>query len=229
MVKLSIIIPAHNEEKYLPATVESIFRQSWKDYEVIIVVNGCTDKTEEIAKSLKKENITVLSLPKANVSRARNHGAAKAAGSILLFLDADTQLTEQALQRIQEQFTVEYAVATTKVKPDSLEAKYKLAMLFKSLYLSSALYKGCSGALICRREQFDAVNGYDSDIAVKEQRRLTKKLLPYGKYTCINAYVITSMRRLEQWGLFRTTVFWGKQWLKDTFSSLEGSEYEKIR
>ena len=74
----SIIIPAHNEEKYLQKTIDSIIKQEMHDYEIIIVTNGCTDKTEEIAKKNIGNNIRILSLPKANVCVARNAGALNA-------------------------------------------------------------------------------------------------------------------------------------------------------
>jgi len=229
MPLISIIIPAHNEEKYLSHTLQSIQQQTLQDYEVIVVANGCTDKTEEIVKKNNDKRIKLFSLKQANVSRARNHGASKAEGNILFFLDADTTLEATALQIIQEKFSEQYAIATTRVKPDSDEMKYKVAMVFKNFYLKTGLYQGCSGALICRRNDFDNVNGYDSTITVKEHRKLWKKLKPLGKYTCLDTSVTTSMRRLQQWGLWKATTFWAQQWLKDKTGDLKESSYEKIR
>jgi hypothetical protein len=104
-----------------------------------------------------------------------------------------------------------------------------MAMSFKNLYNSSKLYKGCSGALICRREDFDRVNGYDPSIKVKEHRLLTLKLLKLGKYKVMDTHVTTSMRRLKNWGLTKSTYFWIKQFVKDKYGGLQSSEYEKVR
>lgn len=226
--KVSVIIPAHNEENYIRQTLHSIKNQNFQDFEVIVVANGCNDKTEEIVKRRVNEKVKLLSLPKPNVSRARNHGASKATGEILVFLDADTTLDLDSLQSINRDFLSELAVATTRVKPDKADFRFKAAMVFKNFY-NKGLYKGCSGALVCRREDFDKVNGYDHNIVVKEHRDLTKRLEEIGKYKCLNTNVTTSMRRLKQWGLSRSTFFWVKQFFVDKFGDLKKSDYERIR
>lgn len=229
MPTFSIIIPAHNEEKYLQKTLESIQQQTSRDYEVIIVTNGCTDKTEEIAKKNINTNIRHLSLPKPNVSVARNAGALNAQGETLLFLDADTQLVPDTLEKIKKQFTEEYAVATTLAKPDSEKLHHRLAASFKNLYHYLGIYQGCSGALICRKKDFQAVQGYNPEIIVREQRKLALKLKELGQFACITTKVTTSMRRYQQWGLLKVSLFWIKTWMQDKSGTLKESSYEIIR
>ncbi|MBI4151694.1 glycosyltransferase [Candidatus Woesearchaeota archaeon] len=226
---ISVIIPAHNEEKYIRPTLHSLKNQTYQDFETIIVANGCTDKTEEITRKRENERVKLIILPVANVSRARNYGASKAEGELLLFLDADTQLAPDALQKMNEQFTEGYAIATTTVKPDEETFPFSLIMTLKSLYLKNGLYKSCSGALLCRRADFDAVNGYDSGLNVMEHRKLIMKLIEKGRYRCIDTSVTTSMRRLKDWGLGKAALFWLTQRVKDKAGHLQESEYEKIR
>lgn len=227
--KFSIIVPAYNEEKYIRKTLHGIKNQTFQDYEVILVTNGCTDKTEELAKKRADEKLRVLSLPKPNVSVARNAGALNAQGNILLFLDADTLLAPDSLQKINEQFTEEYSVATTKALPDTPELKYALALKLKNFYNTTKIYQGCSGALICRKEEFQKAEGYNPEIALREHRKLILKLKEFGEFKCIDTSVTTSMRRFKQWGLSKALLFWAKQWGKDHFGNLNNSEYEKIR
>ena len=229
MPAFSIIIPAHNEEKYLQNTLESIQKQTLQDYEIIIVTNGCTDKTEEIAKKNTNNKIRHLSLPKPNVSVSRNAGALNAQGETLLFLDADTQLAPDALEKIKKQFTEEYAVATTMAKPDSEKLGHRLALTFKNWYHYLGIYQGCSGALICRKKDFQAVQGYNPEIIVREHRKLALKLRELGEFTCVTTEVITSMRRYQQWGLLKVSLFWIKKWLQDKSGTLKESSYEIIR
>ena len=229
MPAFSIIIPAHNEEKYLQKTIDSIKGQTLQDHEIIMVTNGCTDKTEEIAKKNTDAKIRHLSLPKPNVSVARNAGALNAQGETLLFLDADTQLAADALEKIKEKFTEEYTIATTLAKPDSQKISHHLAVSFKNLYHYLNLYQGCSGALICRKKDFNAVGGYNPEIVVREHRKLALRLKEQGKFTCINTTVTTSMRRYQQWGLFKVTWFWTKKWVQDKSGTLKESKYEIIR
>lgn len=225
----SIIIPAHNEEKYLQNTIDSIKSQTLQDYEIILVTNGCTDKTEEVTKRNSNAKTRHFSLPKPNVSVARNAGALNAQGETLLFLDADTQLAADALEKIKQQFTEEYAVATTLAKPDSQKVAHRLAISFKNLYHYLHLYQGCSGALICRKKDFHAVGGYNPEIIVREHRKLALNLKKLGKFTCINTTVTTSMRRYQQWGLLKVSLFWMKKWLQDKSGTLKESSYEIIR
>jgi len=225
---ISIIIPAHNEENYIRKTLHSIKNQVYQNYEIIVVSNGCTDNTENIVKKRENEKVKHFSLSNANVSLARNYGAREARGNILLFLDADTTLENDTLQKIRQQFTSSHTVATTKVLPDANSLKYNLAMKFKNFYNLTKIYQGCSGALICRKDDFAKVNGYP-ELSVKEHRKLIIKLKKLGQYKCVNTYVTTSMRRFQQWGLTKATFFWLKQFTKDWFSDVKKSDYEKVR
>lgn len=227
--KISVVIPAHNEEKYIKRTLFSLLNQTFQDFEIIVVANGCTDKTEEVVRKRENKRLKLYSLTKANVSMARNFGAKMAKGELLVFLDADTLLNNDALRKVNHTFNdEEVSVATTKVLPDSEDLKFKLAMMFKNAYNSRGIYKGCSGVLCCRTDHFEDVKGYD-DLKVKEHRKLTLKLLELGKYRCVDIYAITSMRRLKDWGLLGSTLFWAKQFIKDKLGSLKGSEYEMVR
>jgi len=226
---ISIIIPAYNEEKYLPQTLHSLKSQTFQNFETIIVTNGCIDKTEELVKKKVNERFRHLSLPKANVSVARNAGALNANGKILIFLDADTQLEPDALQKIRNEFTEKYSVASTKSRPDTTELKYKIVFGFKNFYLRSLFYHGCSGVLICRKEYFQKVGGYNPEIIVREHRKLILKLESLGKFKCINTMVTTSTRRFQQWGLAKTSFFWINQWIKDKIRDIKNTEYEKVR
>ena len=91
---LSIIVPAHNEEKYIAKCLENIP----KEFETIVVCNGCTDKTEEIAK---KYTDKVFTLKKMGVARARNFGSKQASNNRLIFIDADIQVNEKILRKIK--------------------------------------------------------------------------------------------------------------------------------
>lgn len=228
-LKISVIIPAHNEEKYIKRTLFSLLNQTFQDFEIIVVANGCTDKTEELVRKRGNKRLKLFSLTKANVSLARNFGAKMAKGELLVFLDADTLLNNDALQKINTTFRdEEIGVATSKVLPDSDEWKFRLAMMVKNGYNSTGIYKGCSGVLCCRADDFEDVKGYD-ELKVREHRKLILKLSAIGKYKCVDTYAITSMRRLKDWGLSGSTLFWAKQLVKDKWGDLKGSDYETVR
>src|SRR5262245_5381206 len=98
---ISVIIPAHNEERYLGKTLEALNRQNYGWFEVIVVANGCTDRTAEVARG-NCQRLIVLS--QKGLGMARNLGARMARGDLLVFLDADTALEPLALRVIASQF-----------------------------------------------------------------------------------------------------------------------------
>ncbi len=122
---LSIIIPAHNEEKYIGACLQSIKNQKFLDYEIIVVCDSCTDKTNQIAQKYTKK---VYEIKKKNVSCARNIGARKATGNILVFLDADSVIVPNLLVEINAAIKNGYIGGVTKTK--SLEDVWKANVMW---------------------------------------------------------------------------------------------------
>ncbi|MBI2151187.1 glycosyltransferase [Candidatus Woesearchaeota archaeon] len=247
----SIIIPAYNEENYIRKTLHSLKNQTYQDYEAIVVANGCTDATEELVRKRADEKLRLLSLPKANVCVARNAGALNAQGQVLLFLDADTSLSNDSLQKIKEEFLPEHSIASTKGQPELEKnnsinnnsnnnsdnnnnkepaAKFRLLLSLKNFLLSTGLHKSFSGAVICRKEQFQSCGGYDPELIIREHHQLRKKLQKYGSYHCVNTKTTTSMRRFEKWSLSQAAYFWLKQEMKARLGKdLSKTQYEAVR
>lgn len=99
MVEISVIVPAYNAEKYLENTVRSILKQTFSDFEVILVNDGSVDKTPDIMNALAKEDkrITVINQENKKLPEARNVGMRAAKGKYLYFADADDILHPQLL------------------------------------------------------------------------------------------------------------------------------------
>jgi len=235
---ISIIIPANNEERYINKTLINLIKQDYAFFEIIVVLNGCSDETESVIKKLinnykgdKNLNqlIKIHSCNVANVSLARNIGAEKAKGDLLLFLDADTILKDDCLKIINSKFKTNHSFATLKVKPDQKNLSFKFLMALKNLMHSSGFYHGSSGVQICRRKDFENIYGFNESIVVKENKDLIRRLGKYGDYICINNFCITSMRRFEKWGLLKAAFFWIKQWVLEFSGKLQKTNYEKIR
>jgi glycosyltransferase involved in cell wall biosynthesis len=85
-LRASVIIPAYNAEPYIARAIESVRAQTRPVHEIVVGVDGSTDRTVEIARSL---GATVLELPRGNVSIARNAAVRASSGEVLVFLDAD--------------------------------------------------------------------------------------------------------------------------------------------
>ena len=95
---ISIVIPAYNQAVYLPESVQSVLNQTVADFEVIIVDDGSTDNTREVALSFNDQRIYYIFQENAGLSAARNTGIRNASGDYLLFLDSDDLLMPNALE-----------------------------------------------------------------------------------------------------------------------------------
>ena len=214
---ISIVIPACNEENYIKDTLESVKMQDFKEYEVIVVCNGCTDKTENIAKKYTKK---VFNLKEGNVLKAKNFGAKKSKGDIIIFLDADTIFyKENALNNIIKS---NIKLGTCKFIPDKKELRFKMFAVLKNLF--TYVMGGANGILICTKEIFNIAKGFDIDVFPRENYFFLKKAKKYSKFILLKDYVITSMRRHKEIGYLSLT----KYWLDVTFSK-ERKKYEVIR
>lgn len=99
MPKFSVIIPAYNMEKYIKRTLDSVMNQTFKDYEVIVIDDGSTDKSKSIAK---KYDIILIESDHVGVSEARNIAIKKAKGDYLVFLDSDDWWDKELLEKLNE-------------------------------------------------------------------------------------------------------------------------------
>ena len=100
-VKISIIIPVYNVEKYLHECLDSIINQTFTDIEIICVDDGSTDKSSEILEEYeqKDKRFTVISQPNKGVSAARNRGMQQAKGKYIMFVDSDDWLAHNACEQ----------------------------------------------------------------------------------------------------------------------------------
>ncbi|HLP75321.1 MAG TPA: glycosyltransferase [Candidatus Paceibacterota bacterium] len=224
---ISIIIPAHNEEAYLGATLAALRRQKFPGSEVIVVANGCTDRTEDVARE-HCDRLVVLS--QKNLGVARNLGARMAGGELLVFLDADTLLEKGALRTISENFTSRHAAGTVKGRPDSSRMAYRLIYGLKNFVHRSCIHKGSSGVIICWKKHFIRLGGFKESLEVRENSDLIRRLMQFGRYAYIGrTAAVTSMRRYERRGVGRMVWLWIRLWFESLFKDLQHRKYETIR
>jgi glycosyltransferase involved in cell wall biosynthesis len=101
-MKISVIIPTFNEERYIRPTLESLAQQSYRNFELIIKDGLSTDGTVDIAREFADR---IISARDVSIGDARNQGARLAKGKVLAFLDADTSLDRSALEYVAQDFS----------------------------------------------------------------------------------------------------------------------------
>lgn len=102
MPKISIIVPVYNCEKYISNCINSILEQSFKDFELILVDDGSSDRSSEICESFaKKDNrVRAIHQPNSGVSRARNRGLDEAQGEYIGFVDGDDCIDKEMYEQL---------------------------------------------------------------------------------------------------------------------------------
>jgi len=224
---ISVIIPAHNEERYLPGTLDALANQTYRNFELLVIANGCTDGTPEIAKD-RCHRLVVL--PGKGLGRARNLGADLARGDILIFLDADTVLEPDALERVATGFTRKCAAGTIRGVPDSPRLKYRLLYGLKNSLHRLSLHGGSAGTIICWRDDFQEAGQFDEALQVMENSELIRRLCRFGKYKFIGrTAAVTSMRRYDKAGMWKMFRLWLKLWAQSFVVDLRNKEYETVR
>lgn len=197
-MRISVVIPVLNEEKSIAATVAAL--TPLKPDELIIVDGGSTDGTRNICASL---GIKVIpSLP--GRARQMNQGALNVTGDVLLFLHADTRLPASAFEDIRA------ALKEPRVVGGRFDVKFDgdrwmLKMVGTMISLRSRLTKVCTGdqAIFVRRSVFEELGGYPG-IPFMEDIALSRALKRKGAVACLRSRVVTSARRWEMEGVWRT-------------------------
>lgn len=213
-MSISVIIPAHNEEKEIGQTIQNIHHVLQNiNYEIIVVCDYCTDKTSQICSENGVD--IILNVKNKNIAKNRNLGASVSSNKYLLFLDADTRITSKlmvlAMDKIQDTKIAvvgHYWDGENKNVP----ANYVFEQMTNSfLYLTDT---SPGFFLLCRRTQFlgfnDTVKVDDVDFVDRMKR--------WGEiYKLSNTGLTTSMRRVEDKGLIAAMYHYAS---KDIFNLL---------
>ncbi len=176
MPKVSVIIPAYNAMAYLPESVESVLRQTFTDFEVLLINDGSLDQIIEWAGQITDPRVKLISQKNQGVSEARNTGIAHAQGEYLAFLDADdlwepTKLEKQV--RCLEKNSAVGLVHTWVVLADEQgKSTNKVCIsqaegdVWKQIAEESLLT--CGSTPMIRRCCFEKIGGFDQNLHIAE-------------------------------------------------------------
>jgi glycosyltransferase involved in cell wall biosynthesis len=215
-MSISVIVPAYNEERYLGEALKSIQRAKEfllkKDavpIEIIVVDNGSTDSTSDIALS---SGASVVKETKHNVARVRNAGASFAKGKVLVFIDADTIVPDELLWRINE------VMVSPSCFGGAVDTDYRAAKTLVNIYLQLWRILGklagmAQGATqFCRRDVYASMLGYDEALYMGEDIDFYWRMKQFAKrqdaQVCFieDIQVVPSTRRFDQWSFWRTLI-----------------------
>jgi glycosyltransferase involved in cell wall biosynthesis/SAM-dependent methyltransferase len=171
---VTVVIPCYNQAHFLGEAIESVLSQSYTNFEVIVVDDGSTDETSEVAS--RYEEVRLIRQENRGLSGARNRGLGEARGEYVVFLDADDRLLPGALEAGLRCFEAhpECAFVSGKSRriaedgtllspwrPPHVEGDHYLALLRGN-------YIGMHGTVMYRRRVFDDVGGFDVTLSACE-------------------------------------------------------------
>ena len=203
-IDYSVIIPAYNEEEYLPETLTSL-KQSMDTFrelkgEIVVTNNNSTDRTAAIAE---KYGARVVFEEHRQISRARNAGAKEAAGKYLIFIDSDTKISQALLKKsLGALESGRYCGGGTIVEFDGdlrFSAKCGLKIW---LFLSRTFKWACGAYVFCTREAFIETGGFDERYYASEEIHFSRALRRWGRrkgkmFVILEEPIITSNRKLR--------------------------------
>jgi glycosyltransferase involved in cell wall biosynthesis len=194
---ISFIIPAHNEEACLPATLDALLaavEKVGRPCEVIVVNDASSDATAEIARS---RGSRVVDVEHRQIAATRNAGARVARGEILFFIDADTQVTAEAICSGLTALEHGAVGGGCQFRFDG-RIPWWAHLLLPIGNAAGRLLTLCGGAfLFCHRREFEAIGGFCEQYFAAEDAAFVKALKRRGRFVIPRQKVFTSSRKLH--------------------------------
>lgn len=237
-MNISLVICAHNEEKWIGACLTCALKNKITELsEIIVVNNASTDKTEEI--SLSFPGVRVVREDKKGLTKARARGLNEATGDILAYIDADTQMPSGWLQKVRDMFMANHKIVAVSgpyryydlsLWQDFLNNIYWTCLAYPAYFFTGYMMVG--GNFAAKREALLKIGGFDESISFYgEDTNIARRLSKVGRVKfMLSLYMPTSARRLKKEGLFKAMFvyvmnFLSEVWRKKPFTK----EYNDIR
>lgn len=213
--RISLVIPAHNESAFLPSCLEAVRQASERlgqAVEVIVVLNRCTDDTEEIAS---RHGCRIVREDAKNLSIIRNAGVAATEGEIIVTCDADSRMDPDTFLEVLEKLdSGKYIGGGALILPE----RWSVGIIASGISILPYLaFTGVSfGLFWCHKRHFDEIGGFDSRFVSVEDVDFAKRLKAHGRRsglawgTLLRSPLVTSCRKFDEfgdWYLFRNPSF----------------------
>ena len=217
-MKISVVIPAYNEEKYIGECLKHCVENKTSAVcEIIVVDNASSDRTASIVGSFT--GVTLLTEQQKGVCFARQRGIHAASGDVIAFIDADTHVSKQWFERIEAEFTRDPALVSFTGPysyhdlPEQHQRHFAWCYWNLVAYPISLCtkYMAVGGNLAVRKSALEAIGGFDTSINFYgEDTDLARRLKEQGKVRFSPSHIVeTSARRLEHYGLVRSSWMYG--------------------
>ena len=230
-VDVTVVIPAHNEAAYLPsglAAVRTAADRTDGDVDVVVVANRCTDATADLAMA---GGALVVESSARCIAAVRNTGVAASAGDVVVTVDADCTMHPDTLKVVVEHLASgRYVGGGTKVVPERRSAGISATYAVMEVLVAAARVGG--GVFWTRRDDFDAVGGFDETVTVGEDVDFARRLKAHGRatgrrFTSLRSVPLTaSCRKFDRYGDWH--MFGMARELPSIYRSARGTDTEFV-
>ena len=196
---ISFIVPAFNEEALIGRTLEALNRaalSAGEPYEIVVADDASSDGTATIAEN-HGARITKVNL--RQIAGTRNAGAREATGDMLIFVDADTQVTCEVVRAAIDAMKQGAAGGGCAVSFDGQLPRYAELMSPIVVRLFRAMGIACGCFLYCTRRAFDAAGGFDETLYASEEVTMSRSLKRQGRFVVLRQSVKSSGRKLRMY------------------------------
>ena len=212
---ISVIIPAYNEEKYIAKVIDSVKSQTYPSIELIVISNGSNDKTTEISKTYTSN---VYEIKEKSAVKALNLGIEKAKGEIISFLDADSYMKNDLLDKVCTSIKEGYVGGKAKIVPDRSNLGSKIYHNYVNfcsnlsqflMHFNKNLQNGAGAFMFTDRENIQKLKSkygtvFREDIETMYDVDFLRKLSKEGKIKFIKeSHIVTSTRRFDKEGYIK--------------------------
>lgn len=204
-MKISVVIPAHNEEKYIGRCLSSINGQLIPhdvEVETIVVLNRCSDKTENVAKAY---GATIVLGDSKNLSKIKNSGIAHAKTEWIITIDADSWMSRGVLEEVYRRAKSPNCLGGgIRIKPERLSPG--IAVGYSMMLVPAFFLRLSFGMYWFKKSDFDAIGGFDEKRHIAEDVDFLKRLKIHGRKTGRRHEIIsresitTSCRKFDEFG-----------------------------
>jgi glycosyltransferase involved in cell wall biosynthesis len=190
-MEISVVIPLYNKEKHIQNTIETVLRQTYKNFEICIIDDGSTDSGASIVEQIQDTRIRLIKKPNEGVSKTRNYGVSIAKNEFIAFMDADDEWKETYLEEIVELITkypeaaiyaTNYEIVEKSGEPNSLSFPDIYESfdngLINNYFISAYHYTPLwTSAVVIRKSVFMLLGGFPTDIKNGEDLDLWLSLI----------------------------------------------------
>ena len=195
--RLSIIIPAHDEEALLGATIDALHtaaRATGEDYEIVVVDDSSTDATADVARA---HGARVIRADVHQIAGARNAGARASQGDMLVFVDADTIVQPEVLREAAAALRAGAVGGGAGAVFDKSAPRWAHVAIGLAAWILRTAGWAAGCFFFARREAFERVGGFDERYFASEEIHLSRALKRLGRFVILPHAVLTSARKAE--------------------------------